>query len=215
MELYHLAEQYFHEHGDLLVPGDYVCYGKRLGRWIGTQRTAGKGKRGQLTESQIRRLEAIGMSWDPVEERWQAMYQLAKEYYDVHQMLNIPSNYVTDTGVRLGQWIARQRKCYKNYLAGKAGGGVQRTAAPRNGRTCKKYRGGRPSGRRPHQGAGNEGSPRADRLHRDGRGGEDRTRRYRIRGVRSVPRRRRRSGGRRRGACGAGRRGRASGEQKR
>lgn len=124
MELYHLAEQYFHEHGDLLVPGDYVCYGKRLGRWIGTQRTAGKGKRGQLTESQIRRLEAIGMSWDPVEERWQAMYQLAKEYYDVHQMLNIPSNYVTDTGVRLGQWIARQRKCYKNYLAGKAGGGV-------------------------------------------------------------------------------------------
>ena len=124
MELYHLAEQYFHEHGDLLVPGDYVCYGKRLGRWIGTQRTAGKRKRGQLTESQIRRLEAIGMSWDPVEERWQAMYQLAKEYYDVHQMLNIPNNYVTDTGVRLGQWIARQRKCYKNYLAGKAGGGV-------------------------------------------------------------------------------------------
>ena len=124
MELYHLAEQYFHEHGDLLVPGDYVCYGKRLGRWIGTQRAAGKGKRGQLTESQIRRLEAIGMSWDPVEERWQAMYQLAKEYYDVHQMLNIPNNYVTDTGVRLGQWIARQRKCYKNYLAGKAGGGV-------------------------------------------------------------------------------------------
>ena len=80
MELYHLAEQYFHEHGDLLIPGDYVCYGKRLGRWIGTQRAAGKGKRGQLTESQIRRLEAIGMSWDPVEERWQAMYQLAKEY---------------------------------------------------------------------------------------------------------------------------------------
>ena len=68
IELYHLAEQYFHEHGDLLVPGDYVCYGKRLGRWIGTQRAAGKGKRGQLTESQIRRLEAIGMSWDPVEE---------------------------------------------------------------------------------------------------------------------------------------------------
>ena len=24
MELYQLAEQYFHEHGDLLIPGDYV-----------------------------------------------------------------------------------------------------------------------------------------------------------------------------------------------
>ena len=108
----------------------YVRYGHlnpqkgKLRTWIRAQRAAGKGKRGQLTESQIRRLEAIGMSWDPVEERWQAMYQLAKEYYDVHQMLNIPSNYVTDTGVRLGQWIARQRKCYKNYLEGKAGGGV-------------------------------------------------------------------------------------------
>lgn len=128
MELYHLAEQYFHEHGDLLIPGDYVCYGKRLGRWIGTQRTDYKKcTNPRFTQERIELLEAIGMVWDAgidSEERWQAMYQLAKEYYDVHQMLNIPSNYVTDTGVRLGQWIARQRKCYKNYLAGKAGGGV-------------------------------------------------------------------------------------------
>lgn len=128
MELYHLAEQYFHEHGDLLVPGDYVCYGKRLGRWIGTQRTDYKKRiNPRFTQERIELLEAIGMVWDAgidSEERWQAMYQLAKEYYDVHQMLNIPSNYVTDTGVRLGQWIARQRKCYKNYLEGKAGGGV-------------------------------------------------------------------------------------------
>ena len=59
----------------------------------------------RFTQERIELLEAIGMVWDAgidSEERWQAMYQLAKEYYDVHQMLNIPSNYVTDTGVRLG-----------------------------------------------------------------------------------------------------------------
>ena len=96
----------------------------KLRTWILAQRAAKKGKRGQLTEEQIRRLEEIGMIWDAPAEQWQRMYQLAREYYQIHQMLNIPCNYVTETGERLGSWIVRQRRCYKNYLAGRSGGGI-------------------------------------------------------------------------------------------
>lgn len=79
--------------------------------------------RGSLSEEQVRRLEQIGMLWDPVNENWKIMYQYAKAYYQIHQKLNIPCNYVTEDGANLGIWISRQRKGYKNYLAGKTGGG--------------------------------------------------------------------------------------------
>ena len=77
-----------------------------------------------MTEAQIQRLEGIGMVWEPLTDQWQEMYQHAKAYYQVHQMLNVPCNYSTETGVRLGHWIARQRRCYKNFLAGKEGQGI-------------------------------------------------------------------------------------------
>mgnify|MGYP007107564919 FL=1 len=57
------------------------------------QRAAKKGKRGCLTEAQIQRLEGIGMVWEPLTDQWQEMYQHAKAYYQVHQMLNVPCNY--------------------------------------------------------------------------------------------------------------------------
>lgn len=59
-------------------------------------------KRGCLTEAQIQRLEGIGMVWEPLTDQWQEMYQHAKAYYQVHQMLNVPCNYSTETGVRAG-----------------------------------------------------------------------------------------------------------------
>ena len=95
----------------------------KLRTWVLAQRAKKKGKRGCLTEEQIRRLEEIGMIWEPVSDQWQAMYQHARDYYAVHQMLNVPCGYVTESGARLGNWIARQRHCYRNYLEGKRGGG--------------------------------------------------------------------------------------------
>lgn len=95
----------------------------KLRTWILTQRSAKKERRGHLTSEQIQRLEEIGMIWDVFDARWNVMYQHAQEYYRIHQMLNVPCNYITDTGARLGQWIARQRQNYKNFMTGKRGGG--------------------------------------------------------------------------------------------
>lgn len=112
------ASAYYAAHGHLNpMEGE-------LRTWVLAQRAAKKGKRGCLTEAQIQRLEGIGMVWEPLTDQWQEMYQHAKAYYQVHQMLNVPCNYSTETGVRLGHWIARQRRCYKNFLAGKEGQGI-------------------------------------------------------------------------------------------
>ena len=114
---YQKAAEYYAEHGHLRPASG--C----LRTWLHAQRGAKRGKRGQLSDQQIARLEQIGMSWTPGEEDWQRMYQHAKEYYQIHKMLNIPSTYVTEDGANLGMWISAQRQGYKNYLAGKNGGG--------------------------------------------------------------------------------------------
>ena len=109
--------KFYRENGHLSPPAG------RLRTWLLSQRAAKKGKRGCLSDEQIRLLAQIGMAWSPVEEAWDRMYRRAQEYYRVHQMLNIPCSYVTESGERLGEWISRQRAGYNNLLAGLHGGG--------------------------------------------------------------------------------------------
>ena len=89
---YNLAKKYYIEHGDLLIPSDYIASdGTKLGYWIETQRRVRKGKKnGILTEKQISLLDDIGMIWDVYsfyEEQsnklndWNFMYNLAENYY--------------------------------------------------------------------------------------------------------------------------------------
>ena len=53
---------------------------------------------------------AIGHAAEPKRDRrWAEMYVLAKRYYIEHGDLDVPSNYVTPEGSRLGQWINNQR----------------------------------------------------------------------------------------------------------
>lgn len=45
---------------------------------------------------------------------WDEWYLLAKEYYEAHASLKIPSKYETDEGHLLGRWIERQRAAYRH-----------------------------------------------------------------------------------------------------
>lgn len=66
---YHLAEQYYRDHGNLKMAQTYVAEkdGARiwLGKWLAEQRKkhGNPGGKHALTEEQERRLEAIGMEW--------------------------------------------------------------------------------------------------------------------------------------------------------
>ncbi len=55
--------------------------------------------------------ETLGASWD-------AMYAMAKEYYEEHGNLEIPGNYATADGYSLGAWVVTQRKVYSGKTAG-------------------------------------------------------------------------------------------------
>lgn len=110
---YEAAREYYGEHRNLEVPGDYVSpSGIALGRWLGKVRrehqTAGEEERKSL---KYVRLEALGMMWDSKwESSWERSYHAAAQYRDKHGNLDVPAAYVTEEGIRLGKWIRRQRE---------------------------------------------------------------------------------------------------------
>lgn len=110
--MYACAQQYARSHGHLNVPSNYVAPGgERLGSWLIRQREIRAGKRrGRLTEEQIQKLDAIGMSWrDLAEERWNRNFGALQAYYAQHGDLDVPQDYVTEEGLRLGQFVKNMR----------------------------------------------------------------------------------------------------------
>lgn len=106
------AHRYYEKHGNLEVPTRYeTTDGTRLGVWIQSVRRDYKS--GRLDEAKVQRLEAIGMVWGIEEVRWERQYQAAKSYYQAHGNLDIPSQYETPDGLKLGQWLKRMRRDYK------------------------------------------------------------------------------------------------------
>jgi len=63
---YAIAKQYYDEHGDLKVPGNYNVNGMHINKWLSEQRQIRLGKRKgkSLTNRQIDQLNAIGMVWE-------------------------------------------------------------------------------------------------------------------------------------------------------
>ncbi len=107
------AKVYYAEHGNLNVPGKYECAdGYKLGVWIANQRT--KYKSGKLAKERKSALDELGMKWDGNKDRWQIGYEHAREYNKKNGDLNVPQDFVCDDGYMLNNWIAAQRKAYKN-----------------------------------------------------------------------------------------------------
>lgn len=112
---YEAARQYYEEYGNLDVPSGYTTEsGFRLGNWIGTQRQIQRGTNPgalPLTGEQIARLNQIGMNWSGKQgESWDRHYEAAREYAKRTGTLNVPYDYVTEEGVKLGRWIDQQRR---------------------------------------------------------------------------------------------------------
>ena len=61
-----LAENYYREHGNLRVPGNYTVDGIWLNKWLNEQKQIKNGNRGKksLSKEQIEKLESIGMVWE-------------------------------------------------------------------------------------------------------------------------------------------------------
>lgn len=117
--MYACARQYYADYGNLDVPKRYkTAEGYSLGHWVITQRRVYRGEVfGVLGEERIAKLNAIGMTWDSAADRaWKQNYAAAKAYYEQHGDLRVPTSYVTDTGIRLGNWIRNLRMYQKGRI---------------------------------------------------------------------------------------------------
>ena len=113
MSLYDVAAAYYHEHGNLNVPSEYVTPdGVLLGKWVARQRYAYLNpdrSSARVTPERKALLDKLGMVWEKYDP-WQERYDLALAYKTEHGDLEIHSVYKTADGVWLGSWVSRQRQ---------------------------------------------------------------------------------------------------------
>ena len=113
MSLYDVAAAYYHEHGNLNVPSEYVTPdGVLLGKWVARQRYAYLNpdrSSARVTPERKALLDKLGMVWEKYDP-WQERYDLALAYKTEHGDLEIPSVHKTADGVWLGSWVNRQRQ---------------------------------------------------------------------------------------------------------
>lgn len=107
---------YYGTVGNLDIPSGYVTGdGLKLGIWLGNIRKAYRRGDSRLSAEQISALNAMGMVWDKKQEQlWNSGYSAAKQYFETHGNLDIPTTYKTPDGFALGKWLSAQRKSLKN-----------------------------------------------------------------------------------------------------
>ncbi|WP_267246159.1 DEAD/DEAH box helicase [Streptomyces sp. PR69] len=103
------AAAYATTHGHLAAPVDHhdPDTGFALGRWLATQRK----RADQLTPARTKALADLDPHWNPPWPlTWQRTYHAARRHQQAgHTLTDIPRTYVTDEGIRLGEWLRTQR----------------------------------------------------------------------------------------------------------
>jgi superfamily II DNA or RNA helicase len=97
--------------GHCNVRGPHRENGFSLGGWVTTQRSGRK----SLTKERRMRLDALGFTWDPFEEKWAKGYQALIQFKKREGHLNIDRGHI-EGGLKLGIWMRGQRK-EKNRLS--------------------------------------------------------------------------------------------------
>jgi hypothetical protein len=81
-----------------------------LGEWVSHQRTA----KDRLTTEQFSRLDELGFSWDPHQDRWNIGFKNLIAYEDQFGHCLVPFSYKYND-FNLGQWVDTQRR-FKDKL---------------------------------------------------------------------------------------------------
>lgn len=99
----------------MLVSVNYVSpSGFKLGFWIANLRTYKRfgSNSKSITPQKVKLLEDIGMVWDVADRIWECYYDALVNYKNKCGDLSVPTNYVTEDGIRLGEWIFSIKKSY-------------------------------------------------------------------------------------------------------
>ena len=107
------AAEYAKKYGDLNPKAVYVTEnGIKLGSWISNIRTYRKCgiQRNYLTEERIAALDKIGMVWDAPNYFFEKNYAALLEYFHTYGDLDVPAEYVSPDGIKLGSRIRNLRR---------------------------------------------------------------------------------------------------------
>ena len=104
---------YHAEHGDVRVPASYrTPSGYQLGTWVSNRRNEYNASPQRISPERIADLEALGMIWDDLAERFAVGLAALTAYHAEHGHVRVPASYRTPSGYRLGQWFRKQRTAY-------------------------------------------------------------------------------------------------------
>ena len=108
---YNEAKRFYIEHNHLIVPS----INKELWEFLHHMRYL-KSKN-KLSGEKIALLNAINMPWNVIDYKWNKIYLLCLEYFNCHNNINLPTDYIVD-GVNLTNWVNKQiKKMYKGELS--------------------------------------------------------------------------------------------------
>lgn len=113
------AKAYYEKYGNLDVKAQYKSDdGYNLGRWIANNRTwyGNNSCSNVLTRERVKRLESIGMVWRINNAVWEMYFNAAVSYYAEHGDLDVESDYIDKNGLKLGNWLTRQRQIRKGIV---------------------------------------------------------------------------------------------------
>lgn len=113
--------EYKKEHGHLDIPVWYVTPdGLKVGKFLAnlkTSKSTGR-KNKYLTPDHIAALDNLGMIWSKVDYKWENYYLACAKYHLDNHHLNIPVTYISPEGLRIGQWLRRQRNLRYSRIPG-------------------------------------------------------------------------------------------------
>ena len=95
--------KYRAEHGHCIVP---VSHGP-LANWVNSQRLAHR--KGKLSEERARKLDDLGIVWNPRSTPWDERFNELTEYKSEHDRCNVPRKHHGG----LGSWVDIQRTAHK------------------------------------------------------------------------------------------------------
>jgi hypothetical protein len=102
-------EEFVEQHGHARVPDAHVAEaGFNLGAWCSRRRQ--EWKRGRLAAERVAALDALGFVWDPLVDDWQRGLAALEEFVRRQGDARVPQAFVTDTGLKLGNWCSNRRQ---------------------------------------------------------------------------------------------------------
>ncbi|MBI4028646.1 MAG: helicase associated domain-containing protein [Verrucomicrobia bacterium] len=99
------------EHGHCNVTRDHPGY-PHLGAWLMFQRS--RRSKGRLDPEDEKRLDELGMEWNPVQNQWETKFAQLVAFKKKHGHCNVPDNFSEIPG--LGAWVYWQRKYDRRLL---------------------------------------------------------------------------------------------------